>query len=289
MVPPKTRRVPLATGLTYQLLEWGPDDADHTVFLIHGFLDLSWGWAPMVEASGLADRVHIVAPDMRGHGDSDRVGAGGYYYFMDYVADLHELIGEVGRDRVSLVGHSMGGSVCGYYAGTFPDRVDRLALLEGTGPPETVRSGPDRVRLWLDGWRRARDKPAKVYADHEMAAQQLRKHDPRLSAEMADLLADKGTRPTEGGLTFKHDPLHLTMGPYPYRVDYAREFWQAITCPVLIVEGSESAFKYDDTERARRYGSFANATVEQLDGAAHMMQRHRPRELGQLLAEFLTV
>ena len=111
MLEPQSRRMSLSTGLRYHFLEWGGDDPtlDHTVVLIHGFLDLSWTWEA-VAAAGLAGKYHLVAPDLRGHGDSDRVGAGGYYHFMDYLADLQDLIDQVGRKHVSLVGHSPRGS-----------------------------------------------------------------------------------------------------------------------------------------------------------------------------------
>ena len=112
MREPTSRMVPLGTGLRYHVLEWGVDDVSlqHTVVLLHGFLDMAWGWMRTVRAR-LAGRFHVIAPDLRGHGDSDRVGAGGYYHFIDYLADLHELIDKLGRTKVSLVGHSMGGSI----------------------------------------------------------------------------------------------------------------------------------------------------------------------------------
>ena len=69
------------------------------MILVHGFLDLAWSWARTVDA-GLAEGLHLVAPDMRGHGDSGRFGAGGYYHFADYIADLHELVGQVARERL---------------------------------------------------------------------------------------------------------------------------------------------------------------------------------------------
>ena len=162
---PVSRRIKLATGLTYHLLEWGGDDAalTHTVVLVHGFLDYAHTWEDTV-AAGLGGRFHLVAPDLRGHGDSDRVGAGGYYHFMDYLADLHEVIAQLGRQRVSLVGHSMGGSVVGYYAGSFPARIHRLAMLEGLGPPEPEQvSFPERVRTWLDAWARVQKLPPRRY------------------------------------------------------------------------------------------------------------------------------
>src|SRR5262249_10524326 len=83
------KRLRRGTGLHYNVVEWDAP-GDHTVLLVHGFLDFAYGFAPLVEA-GLEGRFHLVAPDLRGHGDSDRVGAGGYYHFADYIADLHDL------------------------------------------------------------------------------------------------------------------------------------------------------------------------------------------------------
>lgn len=289
MSGPTSRRIELDTGLTYHALEWGDSDPsrDFTVVLVHGFLDNCWGWQSMVE-SGLADQFHIVAPDMRGHGDSDRVGAGGYYHFFDYVADLSSLINAVRRRRLAVVGHSMGGSIAGYYAGTFPDQVERLALLEGTGPPETDQSVPDRVVAWMSSWRRALGRGHTLYASLEEAAERLQRNDALLTRDVALELASHGTtRTADGRFHFNHDPVHLSMGPYPFRVEVARQFWSRITCPVLLIEGEKSAFRHAGPERERRYSTFADASIEVIDGAGHMMQRHQPDALARVLADFL--
>jgi pimeloyl-ACP methyl ester carboxylesterase len=283
---PISRRLPLATGLTYHLLEWGAE-ADHTVVLLHGFLDLAWGWVPVVEA-GLAGRFHVIAPDFRGHGDSDRVGDGGYYYFPDYLADLHDLLAQLGHTRVSLVGHSMGGSVAAYYAGAFPGRIHRLAILEGMGPPEQPPIGPERVVAWLAAWRRARQGRGHSYATVDEAAARLRAHDPLLDEAQARTLAEHGTRcDPDGRLRFKHDPLHLTPGPFGYQTEVGERFWRNITAPVLLVEGGASTFRLPPDEAARRERAIPNLRRATLDGAGHMMQRHRPTQLAQLLREFL--
>lgn len=287
---PVSRRVALGTGLSYHLLEWGGDDAglDHTVVLLHGFLDLAWGWEATVRA-GLAGRFHLVAPDLRGHGDSDWIGPGGYYHFVDYLADLEDVVRQVGRARVSLVGHSMGGSVAAYFAGSYPERIHRLALLEGLGPPDqSAMSGPERVRTWLEAWRRVRERETKGYADLAAAAAQLVRHDPLLSPELAAELAVRGTtRRPDGRLRFKHDPVHATFGPTPFRVAFASEFWRRIACPVLLVEGEESSFRYPPDEQERRTANFARAERAVLAGAGHMMQRHQPATLADMLAAFL--
>jgi pimeloyl-ACP methyl ester carboxylesterase len=287
MNQPVSRRVRLDTGIELGVLEWGNPNAEHTVVLVHGFLDMAWGWAPTVEA-GLAPAFHVVAADMRGHGDSDRVGAGGYYHFMDYVADLASLCAEVRRERLSVVGHSMGGSVASYYAGTYPDRVHRLALLEGMGPPEDSTPLPERMATWIAASARMRRESPQAYADVAEAAARLMSYDPLLQRERALYFAERATRVLpDGRRQFKHDPLHLTRGPYPYRLDVAESFWRAVTCPVLYVEGGKSSFRAFGDELERRLACFRDLRRHTLDDVGHMMQRHDPEALGRVLADFL--
>lgn len=227
----------------------------------------------------------MIAPDLRGHGDSERVGAGGYYHFMDYVADLDDVIRQLARTRVILVGHSMGGSVSGYYAGTRPERLTALALLEGLGPPDMASSdGPTRTAQWIDAWRTARTKQQPM-ASLDDAIRRLRKHDDLLTEPLARDLAEHGTRPVEGGLVWKHDPLHMTMGPYAYRLDTAIKYWSRITCPTLIVDGAQSKLNLPDSERAARRAHFANHRHVVLDQCGHMIQRHQPAKVADLLLE----
>jgi pimeloyl-ACP methyl ester carboxylesterase len=286
---PRSRRLELGTGLGVHLLEWGADDPalDHTVVLLHGFLDLAWAWAPTV-AAGLAGRYHVVAPDFRGHGESDRVGAGGYYHFVDYLADLEDLLPRVARGTPSVVGHSMGGTVAGYYAGAFPDRVRRLALLEGMGPPEPGDEVASRIATWTRTWRVARTKPPPGYPTLADAAARLRKNDPLLDVPQALVLAERGTSEgADGRRYFRHDPVHLATGPLPFRVDVALGFWRRVACPVLLIEGGASTFRHGPEEQARRVAGFADARTVILEGAGHMMHRHQPAALAATLVEFL--
>ncbi len=283
---PTSRRIALDTGLSYHYLEWDQAQSSHTLVLVHGFLDSSAGFRDMVQA-GLAERFHIIAPDMRGHGDSDRVGAGGYYHFFDYVADLRSLVSALARERTALVGHSMGGSIVGYYAGSYPEGLHRVALLEGMGPPETHTPAPERVQQWIRAWNRANTRNPQVYASIEDAAERLRQRDDKLPAERALRLAEWGTRQVPEGRVFKHDPLHLTMGPHAYSVQIASEFWQRITCPVLLVEGEDSTMKPSPSEQGRREAFLRDRRSVRIPGAGHMMQRHAPEELAALLADFL--
>ena len=284
MTGSRDRYVGLATGLTYHVVEWdGP--ADRTFVLVHGFSDLGRGWEPVAEL--LAPHGRVIAPDLRGHGDSDRVGAGGYYHFMDYVADLDDVIARCATGEVVLVGHSMGGSIAGYWAGTRPDRLARLVLLEGLGPPDLAAVDPvARTAMWIDAWKAARTKPAfRAMASIDIAIARLRKNDPRLDETTARRLAEVGTRAVTGGITWKHDPLHMTGGPYVYRLAVASEFWRRVTCPVLVVDGAESTLNLPHVERAARRAMFAHCRHVVVPDAGHALQRHQPAHVARLILE----
>lgn len=301
------RRLKLATGLEYSVLEAGPPAAvvtahagppapvatahgglePHTVFLLHGFLDAAAGWVDTIEAGLGAAGFHLVAPDWRGHGDSDWIGPGGYYHFPDYLADLHDLVRQCGRERVSLVGHSMGGSVAAYYAGTFPEDVHKLVLMEGMGPPEGLPTGPERVVNWLRQWENVRNKPQKTYPDLAAAAARLAQLDPLLPPERAARIAAETTREVPGGVTFKHDPLHVTEGPVGFDLAVAERFWRRIACETLLIDGAQSFFRFPPEEAARREGCIARARKIEIPGAGHMIQRHQPAALAVALRDFL--
>lgn len=98
--------------------------------LIHGFGDTSHMWTPLFDEFG--GDFTIVAPDMRGLGDSSRPSAG--YDKKTLANDIHELVKSLGYTKIYLVGHDIGLMVAYAYAAQFPDEVEKLALLEAPIP-----------------------------------------------------------------------------------------------------------------------------------------------------------
>jgi len=279
-----TERDVVANGLRHRVREW--DGGGRTTLLcLHGFLDSGQAFfevAPALAEAGF----HVVAPDLRGFGDSEWVGAGGNYHFMDYVLDVADLADALARDRLGLVGHSMGGSIASYYAGAFPDRVWRAAVLEGPVHfEERPGSGPGRLADWIGAVRRVRQGAPRVFPDVESAAERLRRHDPRCPPATARALAAAGTRPMSGGVAWKHDPLHATPSPYPFSVARALPFWRAIRCPVLLVEGEETELP-PPADMAERIAAYATARRAVVPGAGHMLMRHQPEAVARLLLAF---
>ncbi|MCC7535996.1 MAG: alpha/beta hydrolase [Deltaproteobacteria bacterium] len=273
------RRV-VANGLGHHAIVWSPprdrvsDDAP-TLLCVHGFLDLAWSFRGVAERL-VARGLRVIAVDWRGHAESDWVGPGGYYYFADYVADLADLVEELVPGRLHLFGHSMGGSAALLYAGAFPDRVERLMLAEGLGPPEPADSSlPERMANWVRECREARarrDNPL-VMPDVDAALARMKRTNPDLPDALGRELAARGTRPVEGGVVWRWDPLHRTRGPYPFRKEDFLSFARAVRCPVLVIDG-EHGFRTAD--HAERLAAFRDVRTRAIPATGHMMHWTAP-------------
>jgi pimeloyl-ACP methyl ester carboxylesterase len=282
-----------ANGLRYRVQEWGAaEEADTTVLLLHGFMDAGASWdlcAPhLLERLG-GRAVRLLAPDLRGFGDTDRAPAGSYYHFADYVADVADLVEQLVSPESTffLVGHSMGGTVATLYAGCRPERVSRLALLEGLGPPDnTFDVAPDRMRGWLNDLRRytAREKRLLVMESLDEALARLKMNHPNVPESVLRGRAVHLLRTVEGGVEWKADPLHRTRSPSPFYAVQFREFASRVTCPVLVVDGGPQGFKTADNEE--RIGALRHVERAALPNAGHMMHWTEPEALGRILGSY---
>lgn len=105
------------------------DPAAPPLLLIHGIGDNSATWLPVMSA--LARHHLVIAPDLLGHGQSDKPRAD--YSVAAYANGMRDLLGVLGIDQVTLVGHSLGGGVAMQFAYQFPDKTERLVLVATGG------------------------------------------------------------------------------------------------------------------------------------------------------------
>lgn len=255
-----------------------------TILLVHGFLDAGATWQRI--ATELATDGHeVIAPDLRGFGQSDPIGAGGYYHFPDYIADLAELVELLAPMRLGVVGHSMGGTISALFTGTFPDKVERLALLEGMGPVSTDPPfAVDRMQAWLRDLRRV-DRTPRVLSSMREAVERLALHHPRVAREIIEEKAKVLTKhDDQGRLVWAYDPLHRTTSPTPFNVVAFKEFLARIECPTLIVSGGVTGWHPPD--EAERVACVKRTVRYELPDAGHMMHWTEPEKVARRLSAF---
>ena len=112
--------------LKLHYVDWGNSDAPPLI-LQHGGRDhcRSWDWA----ARALAQDWHVIAPDLRGHGDS-AWSPDGDYTSHAFVYDFAQLVHTLGADQVTIIAHSLGGNIATRFAGLYPDKVQNLVNIE---------------------------------------------------------------------------------------------------------------------------------------------------------------
>lgn len=256
-----------------------------TLLFLHGFMDSGVTWDQVAEPLCAAGH-EVLAIDFRGFGTSDRIGAGGYYHFPDYSADVDALLRQLAIERLVLVGHSMGGTVACLYAGARPDRMEKLVLLEGIGPPamapETVLH---RTRTWLD--QLERERGSRPIASLEQAAKRLGVTHSNIDRSILERVAAQLTEERDDGTRrWRHDRLHATTMPSAFNLAAFEPFLNAITCPVLFVGGGpQGLHPVDEDARLAAIGG-AVQRIE-LPSAGHMMHWTQPREVAAVLLPFI--
>ena len=253
--------------LRLHYVDYGRPDKPLLV-LVHGGRDHARNWDDV--AARLVEHYHVIAPDLRGHGDS-AWAIGGQYSMPDYVLDLVQLLSHVGEKPVTLVGHSLGGAIVLTYAGIYPESVVKLVAIEGLGPPPSMlkdRPIEERMGEWITTMQQLPTRRPRQYASTAEAEARMREANPHLSPEMARHLTIHGTmRMEDGSYTWKFDNYVRAWPPHKYDLDGVRRLWSRIACPTLLVRGKESWA--EDPVADGRAASFADYTYAEIDGAGH--------------------
>ena len=228
----------------------------------------------------------MFAVDLRGHGDSDWA-LGGNYSIIDYALDLHAVVGEIGRTPVTLVAHSLGGSIALQYAGTVPENVQAVVSIEGLGrlpwAGEQHRPAHERMREWLADMRELAGREPRIYATFEDAVTRMREANSHLSPDLARHLTVHGVREVEGGYVWKFDNHVRSRSPYEFNMEDARDIWNQIRAPILFIQGAESWGK----QEAADYSAFHNFRAETVEDAGHWVHHDQFDRFLELTEGFL--
>jgi pimeloyl-ACP methyl ester carboxylesterase len=283
-----TSHVYFSQRLRLHYVDWGNESAP-PMLLVHGGRDhcRNWDWV----AHALRDRYHIIAPDLRGHGDSQWM-LGGSYNQVDYVYDIAQLVSQKKMEPVTIIGHSMGASVSLTYTGLYPKTVRKLVAIEGMGPPpEFIKeriAAPIHKRLddWVNDLRTLSGRLPRRYESIEDAYERMQTENPHLTEDQARHLTIHGSNQNEDGTySWKFDNYIRAFSPIGLDFDRQFELYERITCPTLLVRGTESWAS--DPNVDGRIKHFQNATVANVEKAGHWVHHDQLAVFMGLVDDFL--
>lgn len=246
-------------------LEWGPPDGK-PVLALHGWLDNASSFSTLAP---LLPECRIVALDLPGHGLSDHRPKGTVYHLVDGVADTIQILDQLGWQKPTWLGHSMGGAIAVLAAGAAPERFENLALLESLGPiVDGAATAPDRLTAHLKDRRELGSKRLPVYPDLETAAR-TRKMAGDISMAGARLLSERGTRKVDGGLTWRSDPRLRLNSPVRMTEEQVQAYIARIACPTLVVAAENGLVPLRSILHAR-FAKLKQGTLEMVAGGHHV-------------------
>lgn len=252
-----------ANGLRHRIIE-GPDGARPTLVLLHGITGRAESWEDVLPA--LVDDYHVVAPDLRGHGASDKPQTG--YRPIDYAADVAALLDALGVARAAVVGHSLGALVTMALAAGYPDKVS-CAVLED--PPTGLDEQGERWLQWMLDIKRL---------PFEETYRQVRENNPQGSEEDWRRSAENLHRTADGPIA---DLLHDRSFRGEFFTTLAR-----IACPVLLLQADPArgaACPDAAVEQARR--ALPGLSARRFPETGHAIHRERPQAFLDALRPFL--
>ncbi len=225
--------------ITFGAKRWGNDNG-LPVLALHGWLDNAATFDRL--APCLLD-LHLVAIDMAGHGHSDHRPPGMKYHYVDYIDDVVAVADALGWESFALLGHSLGAGIASVVAGSFPDRVTHLMLLEGIGPMSREPGSVTQVMSKsVQQMKRHIGKRLPVYPDFESAVAARTKVGD-MQPESVRILVKRNLTEVDGGVMWRSDP-RLKLGSSLYMVEeQVRGFLEGVNAPTLLVRGDSGLLK----------------------------------------------
>lgn len=244
---------------------YGPEDGQ-PVLALHGWLDNSMTFellAPKLQG------LRIVAIDLAGHGHSGHREPGAGYQLWDYALDALMATQQLGWEKFSLLGHSLGGIISVLLAGAVPERVERVALIDGL-VPETgeAEESPQKLGKALLAHIDLAAKKKTIYTTVEQAVHVRMGGLMPVSQLASELLAQRGLSPVAGGYCWSTDSRLTLPSPLRFTRAHALAFLQAVQCPATLVLAEQGVLS--EEREFVKFLSTLDLDVQRLPGGHHL-------------------
>jgi pimeloyl-ACP methyl ester carboxylesterase len=235
-------------AVALNVTQWG--DAGPRLLLLHGIGSRGVSWLPVVER--LSREFRLIAPDLRGHGESGKPGIG--YQIADYANDLENLLAALAVDRPLILGHSLGGLVAWEWASRNPRRAAAIVIEDSPLQPS------DSDDALFEGW------IALASLTPEKAAAKFREEHPDWTVE--------DCRRRAQSITSTHLNVFTESRSANRREQGRLAQIAKIESPMMLVYGDRSAGGMVSDEAAAAFVRTApNGRVAKIDGGSHALHR----------------
>ncbi|CAH0715750.1 unnamed protein product, partial [Brenthis ino] len=219
---------------------WGPRNKQPLI-AIHGWQDNAGTWDNLIPL--LSANMSVLCIDLPGHGLSSHYPTGMLYYiFWDGVVLLRRIVKHFKWEKISLMGHSLGGALSFMYAASFPDEVDRIICIDIASPAvrppaHMVQNTAGMIEKNLEYENLPEDK-IPCYDYKEMIDIVCFAYKGSVSRENCEVLMKRGMAPTPAhmkkkGYYFKRDPRLKVAGLGMMSIETALEYAGNVKCKVL--------------------------------------------------------
>jgi pimeloyl-ACP methyl ester carboxylesterase len=269
-------------SMKFSALEWGTP-GQLPVLALHGWLDNA---ASFYRVAPLLSGVHIIAIDMAGHGKTDhRMGTSAYHCFDD-IRDIFSVADYFNWKRFALLGHSRGAILGALAAGTFPERITHLGLIEGVllegMAPE---KSPHQLASAIKGLSYQVNKSLTVYPDIKTAISAREKGMFPLSHDAARAITERGLKSINGGYSWSSDPRLLAPTPVKLTTEQFSSFINNISAPCELVLGKQGLQK-SYTAYLDEVAQYPFIKPHLLDGGHHLHMEDDAEEVAEIFKQF---
>jgi len=236
---------------------------------------------------GLADRAHVFAPDLRGHGRSSWTSDG--YRLVDFAGDVAAFIGSVVREPAILLGHSLGGEVALITAAVRPDLVRAVIDEDGPTTIEVARRMIDPTRPTLEAMR---SLAGSTLPDDELLLRvgEMPVMVGQRAARSGDVVGwDRDALAFSAESLRRHDPamLDAVLGFDEMHADLDDRVLERISCPVVILQADPALGGLPDDAVEDALSVIADARRVRFDGLGHAIHLDDPESFLEVVIPLL--
>jgi len=223
-------------GIQIQLAAW--EGEGQPILCVHGLTANCRCWDLI--ASSLVPENNILAMDLRGRGLSDKPSSG--YSLQHHIRDIVCLLDDLKQERIVLMGHSSGAYISMAFAANYPERTEKLILMDGGG------------QLTQDQWKKftlaikpSLDRLGQVFPSFEayVANMKLAPFLQPWSQALEDYFQYE-SEAVEGGVRSRINPANIIEEAQNIRQEAPAQYYSKVTCPVLILRATDGIFSNDD-------------------------------------------